>query len=105
MRPLLVKLSVGIFAFAVWSMVVCSAGICEPVCSPSQRPLSEPSPAESFLDALFYRPVGLVLIPVGTVLFVVTVPFSAAGGNVGTSFDNLVTAPVEFTFCRPLGDI
>lgn len=69
------------------------------------RPLGEPGPADTFIDVLFFRPVGLALIPIGAALFVVSLPFSATGGNVSSAFHNLVAAPAKFTFCRPLGDI
>jgi len=71
----------------------------------AETQLGQPTPGNTFIDALFYRPVGLAAIPVGTVLFIVTIPFSALGGNVGQAFDNLIVAPAKYTFCRPLGDI
>ncbi len=67
--------------------------------------LGKPTPGNTFLDALIYRPVGLVSIPLGCALFVVSLPFSATGGNVGEAFHNLVVVPVKWTFARPLGDI
>ena len=76
-----------------------------PACGQNQRPISEPSPADTFIDVLFFRPVGLALIPIGAALFVISLPFSATGGNVPSAFHNLVAAPAEYTFCRPLGDI
>jgi hypothetical protein len=76
-----------------------------PHASAGERELRNPTVGNTFIDAIAYRPVGLVSIPVGAVLFVLTLPFSAIGGNVGTSFDNLVVTPARFTFVRPLGDI
>ncbi len=67
--------------------------------------LGRPTAANTFIDALIYRPIGLVCIPVGAVLFVVSLPFSATGHNVGESFHNLVAVPFDYTFNRPLGDI
>lgn len=71
----------------------------------AEEELGQPTPGSTFIDALVYRPVGLAAIPVGTVLFVAMLPFSATGGNIGQSFDNLVIAPIKYTFARPLGDI
>ena len=71
----------------------------------SEPQMGHPTAANTFIDALIYRPIGLVCIPVGAVLFVVSLPFSATGHNVGESFHNLVVAPFDFTFDRPLGDI
>ena len=61
------------------------------------------SGAGMIVDGLVIRPLSLVMTVVGTVFFVVTVPFSAIGGNVGESFDRLVADPAEFTFTRCLG--
>ncbi|MBN1277484.1 MAG: hypothetical protein JXA35_08315 [Deltaproteobacteria bacterium] len=54
-------------------------------------------------DILFVRPLGIVGTAVGTVLFIVSVPFSAAGGNTKEAFKELVAEPAEYTFKRPLG--
>ena len=86
------------------TMALLSA-VCVPGAWAGERELRNPTVGNSFIDAIFYRPVGLVSIPVGAVLFVLTIPFSAIGGNVGNSFDNLVVTPAKFTFVRPLGDI
>lgn len=71
----------------------------------AEKNISKPTAGNTFIDAVIYRPVGLVAIPVGAVLFVLTIPFSAIGGNVGESFYNLVATPAKYTFVRPLGDI
>ena len=88
--------------------LVCVAmmtAVFNPAALAAEKELGQPTPGNTFIDALICRPVGLAAIPLGTVLFVVTLPFSATGGNVGQSFDNLVVAPVKYTFARPLGDI
>ena len=71
----------------------------------TEEDISKTTAGNTFIDAVIYRPVGLVAIPVGAVLFVLTIPFSAIGGNVGESFYNLVATPAKYTFVRPLGDI
>ncbi len=63
----------------------------------------EPGPAGMIIDGLVVRPLGLVATIVGSVLFVVTLPFSAMGGNVTEARENLVEAPAAFTFTRCLG--
>ena len=70
-----------------------------------EHEITKPTPGNTFIDALIYRPVGLILIPAGAILFVLTIPFSAIGRNVGDSFNNLVATPARYTFVRPLGDI
>ena len=55
-------------------------------------------------DALVVRPLGLCATVVGGAVFIVSLPFSALGGNTGPAYDYLVADPFEFTFNRPLGD-
>jgi len=56
------------------------------------------------VDIVAARPLGMVATLAGTLLFVVSLPFSALGGNTGEAWDTLVVAPAEYTFQRPLGD-
>ncbi|MBF0285344.1 MAG: hypothetical protein HQL51_12905 [Magnetococcales bacterium] len=65
-----------------------------------------PSPPanDMFFDALLCRPLGLVSTVVGTSLFVISLPFSALGGNSEQAAERLVMEPYRFTFQRPLGD-
>lgn len=88
--------------------MVAVAMISIPMAQPAsavEKELGQPTPGNTFIDALIYRPVGLVAIPLGAALFVVSLPFSATGGNIGQSFENLVIVPLKFTFARPLGEI
>lgn len=55
-------------------------------------------------DALLIRPLGIVATVGGTLMFIVSLPFSALGGNTGEAFDRLMADPAGFTFTRPLGD-
>jgi hypothetical protein len=55
-------------------------------------------------DALLVRPLGVVATVGGTLMFIVSLPFSALGGNTGEAFDRLMADPATFTFTRPLGD-
>ncbi|UCD32670.1 MAG: hypothetical protein JSV38_01875 [Desulfobacterales bacterium] len=55
-------------------------------------------------DILFARPIGLLSVVVGSALFIVSLPFSALGGNVNDASQKLIMDPVNFTFNRPLGD-
>lgn len=55
-------------------------------------------------DALVARPLGLCTTLIGGAIFLVSLPFSALGGNVGPAFDYLLVDPFEFTFKRPLGE-
>ncbi len=66
---------------------------------------AEPSGGDMLADAFLLRPVMLVGSVVTVATFVVTLPFSALGGNVKESADKLVVEPLKYTFVRPLGDI
>ena len=54
-------------------------------------------------DLVLLRPLGLVATVVGTAFFVVSLPFSALGGNTGEAAKKLVVEPAKYTFSRPLG--
>jgi hypothetical protein len=59
--------------------------------------------AGMIIDGLVVRPLGLVATILGSVAFVVTLPFSALGGNVDQAREKLVTGPADYTFRRCLG--
>ncbi len=63
----------------------------------------DPDPMVMAIDGLLVRPVSLVATMLGSVFYVVTWPFSAAGGNSGQAWDQMVKAPARATFDRPLG--
>ncbi|MFD1260320.1 multidrug transporter [Entomomonas asaccharolytica] len=54
-------------------------------------------------DLVIARPLGAVMTVIGTGVFLVTLPFSALGGNVGEAADALVAEPARLTFARCLG--
>ena len=54
-------------------------------------------------DTFMIRPFMLVGTVVGLATFVVTLPFSALGGNIGEAGNTLVVEPARYTFVRPLG--
>lgn len=62
-----------------------------------------PSPLAMTGDAIFVRPVMMGITVLGAVVFIVSSPFAALGGNIGESFDQLVASPFETTFVRCLG--
>lgn len=55
-------------------------------------------------DALVMRPIGIVGTAVGSVVWVISYPFAALGGNVDESTEALVQEPFDWTFQRPLGE-
>lgn len=65
---------------------------------------SDPSAGAMAFDFIVVRPGGIVATAAGISCFVVTLPFSLLGWNVGTAAEKLVVDPIKFTFFRPLGD-
>ena len=67
--------------------------------------LPEPSSDEVAADLLFVRPVALCSILAGSVLYVVSLPFTIPTGNVKLAGRKLVVEPVKYTFSKPLGEL
>lgn len=63
-----------------------------------------PSAEAMAVDLVLIRPASLVATVVGTVFFVVSLPFSILGGNTDDAGRNLVLKPAKTTFIRPLGE-
>ena len=55
-------------------------------------------------DLTVVRPGCFAATLVGSVFFVVALPFAAMSGSVHDTADTLVIHPAEATFTRPLGD-
>lgn len=86
-----------VFQLIIPTQVRAESGITDP----SQ--LNQPGPAEMVLDGLIVRPIMLGVTLLGTALFIVTSPFSLAGGNAGDAADELMIKPAKMTFVRCLG--
>ena len=65
----------------------------------------EPTGGTMLADAFMVRPFMLVGTILGTATFIVTLPFSLLGGNVGEAGRALVVEPAAYTFVRPLGEL
>lgn len=89
-RSVMVALSVALFA----SM---------PAITQAQNVTGRPSGMEMTADAILVRPLSLVATVLGAGIFVVTLPFSALGGNAGEAANTLVGTPFKSTFTRCLG--
>ncbi|VAW72722.1 hypothetical protein MNBD_GAMMA15-1880 [hydrothermal vent metagenome] len=70
-----------------------------------ENPNAKPTGGEMLADAFMIRPFMLVSTIITTATFVVTLPFSAIGGNAGEAAQTLVAEPARYTFVRPLGQI
>ncbi len=59
---------------------------------------------ESMLaDFILVRPLGIIATVVGTIMFGLSSPFSALGGNIDEAYQKMMVEPARFTFKRPLG--
>lgn len=65
--------------------------------------LDEPTALAMMGDLVIARPAGVLVTALGTAAFVVSLPFSALGGNVGEAAEHLVVGPAKATFVRCLG--
>jgi hypothetical protein len=76
-------------------------------CLMSAPALAAPEDAPTALamtgDLVVARPLGVAMTAVGAAVFVVSLPFSALGGNVEQSANTLVKGPAATTFVRCLG--
>ncbi len=63
----------------------------------------EPTYGAMAADVVVGRPLGLLATALGTATFIVSLPFSALGGNVEQAAEHLVVKPAEATFVRCLG--
>ncbi len=62
-----------------------------------------PSNLRMMADLLVARPAGIVLLGLGSVVYVVTLPFSLLGGNSKEALSQLVVEPAKEAFVRCLG--
>jgi hypothetical protein len=62
-------------------------------------------PMEVAADAIVVRPACLVATAVGSVVFVVALPWAALSKSVKKTADMLVVKPANATFTRPMGDV
>ncbi len=85
------------------SVAALSVALVAPQISVAQEIDEEPSALAMAGDAIIARPLGLAFTVIGAALFVVTLPFSAAGGNIGEAGKELVVGPAKATFVRCLG--
>jgi hypothetical protein len=86
------------------SLVAVSALLAAPI-APAEGIVDErPDFAEMLVDGVVARPLGLGATAIGCVTWLVTLPFSALGGNLDEATQKLVVQPAQFTFTRPLGE-
>ena len=64
----------------------------------------DPGGGAMLFDLCVVRPVGIVATAVGTVGYILSLPFSLLGDNADVAGQKLVKEPAAYTFTRPLGE-
>lgn len=95
------SLSRGVVA-SVAAMLLC-AQFAQAQSAQSRTDASEPGTGEIMADVLVARPIGAAMTAIGAAAFLVTLPFSIAGGDVAEAGQKLVVGPGKETFVRCLG--
>ena len=80
-----------------------SLALISPTVSMANTVEEKPTALAMFGDMAIARPLLLGTTVVGLATFIVTLPFSAAGGNMDEAAKNLVVEPAKATFVRCLG--
>jgi hypothetical protein len=85
------------------TLVLAAALSLAPVAALAERDEDRPTAFVMMGDLLVARPAGTVLLAVGTVTFVATLPFSFLGGNMFEASNVLVVQPAREVLFRCLG--
>ena len=56
-------------------------------------------------DLVILRPMGIIATALGSLVYVISLPFSIPGGNQDEAYQKLVSDPAKYTFQRPLGEM
>ena len=86
--------------FVIAVVLACSAGQAVAMDPEADR---VPSASEVFIDAAVVRPLGVVTLLSGAVVWVVSLPFTLPSRSVDKSTDALLVKPFKHTFKRPVG--
>ena len=86
------------------ALLAAAAVVAGPAKAQDRLGWDQPNYGEMAVDGFVVRPIGLVSTVLGTGAWIVTLPFSALGGNAGEAARELIVRPARFTFARPLGD-
>lgn len=69
----------------------------------SVKPVTEIGADTMFADLVAVRPFQLASLLLGTATFIVSLPFSALGGNVDQAYEMMMADSARLLFKRPLG--
>ncbi|WP_373183072.1 hypothetical protein [Halomonas campaniensis] len=98
------KMKPRVFRTTLFSLVLGTMLFSLPVSAQqSQSVEAQPGGGAMIADALVARPLLAAATIGGTALFIVSMPFSALGGNMEGAAETLVMTPARATFARCLG--
>lgn len=86
------------------AVLVISTATALPAVAEDQLP-EERRGGDMAFDLILARPTGLLGIIGGSVLFVISLPFTIPSGSMDAAAEELVKKPINYTFKRPLGQI
>lgn len=82
-----------------------AAGLVTPPAMAQQRDtVTGDKATDMAVDLVIVRPLGIVGAAVGTVGFVLALPFTLPSGSAGETAEEWIGKPLEYTFDRPLGN-
>jgi len=87
--------------FAMLALVMLLASL--PAAAQGERVEAQPSGGAMIADAVVARPLLAVATVGGAAIFLVSLPFTALGGNVDVAAETLIKTPAEAAFRRCLG--
>lgn len=99
MRPISRRLVVCVLSAALLLLPLAQPVLAQ---NPSVKQI-EPSAESMTADILLIRPASIVGTAIGVCVYIISIPFSALGGNMEQASQALVAKPAQYTFSRPLG--
>ncbi len=98
--------SICIHSFSAAALLLFAATASAESPSPdyNNRGDTSPSGAAMAADLVLARPLGFAATLIGTVIFVVGLPFELIAGNIHDPARRLIADPARYTFTRPLGE-
>ena len=93
-------------ALTMAMLLLCATGLVHAMADTYTATSSSDVAAEAILvDGFILRPAGVLATVVGSLVFVVTLPFSIPTRSVDKAAQKLVVDPAKYTFVRPMGQI
>jgi len=92
-------------ALTMAMLLCCATSLVHAEDTSTARDGSDVSAEAILVDGFILRPAGVLATMVGSLAFVVTLPFSIPTRSVEKAAQKLVVEPAKYTFVRPMGQI